>query len=95
MEGKEEQKERMAESELLLREDCDQEIPTETFSLCCFFVKLYIFLNKVLVYSMKPFSNRLMTSCFVPWHDFTQPLHKVQGPCVYLERLYKAFLFFF
>lgn len=66
MEGKEEQKERMAESELLLREDCVQEIPTETFSLCCFFVKLLLFfLNKVLVYSMKPFSNRLMTSCFV------------------------------
>lgn len=43
MEGKEEQKERMAESELLLREDCDQEIPTETFSLCCFFLKLYFF----------------------------------------------------
>lgn len=41
MEGKEEQKERMAESlsELLLREDCDQ----ETFSLCCFFLKLYFF----------------------------------------------------
>lgn len=45
MKGKEEQKERMAESmsELLVKQDHDQEKPTKTFSLCCFFLKLYIF----------------------------------------------------
>lgn len=64
MEGKEEQKERMAESELLLREDCDQETDRNIFFVL-FLLEIIFFLNKVLVYSMTPFSNRLMTSCFV------------------------------